>query len=151
MRLTARSSLFSIFLLAAASASANCGSSYCSINTNSEVHFEAPDPGLSVNLRYEFVDLDERRAGKNKVAAQGEPGGHDELETINHNLVLAFDYVFDRHWGFGVQVPYLKRKHAHIPTTPTPMKSPQANSQNGRNGTCRDSAMRVWSAAINLI
>lgn len=114
MGLTARFSLFSIFLLAAASASANCGSSYCSINTNSEVHFDAPDPGLSVNLRYEFVDLDERRAGKNKAAAQGEPGGHDELETINHNLVLGFDYVFDRHWGFGVQVPYLKRKHAHI-------------------------------------
>ena len=94
MGMTARFSLFGIFLLAAASVSANCGSSYCSINTNSEVYFDAPDPGLSVNLRYEFVDLDERRAGKNKAVAQGEPGGHDELETINHNLVLGFDYVF---------------------------------------------------------
>ena len=72
------------------------------------------DPGLSLNLRYEFVDLDELRAGRNKVAAQGEPGGHDELETRNHNLVLAFDYAFDRHWGIGVQIPYLKRYHSHI-------------------------------------
>ena len=107
-------SIFSIFLLAASSASANCGSSYCSINTNSEIQFDALDPGLSLNLRYEFVDLDELRAGRNKAAAQGEPGGHDELETRNHNLVLALDYAFDRHWGIGVQIPYLKRYHSHI-------------------------------------
>ena len=142
--------VFSIFLLAAASASANCGSSYCSINTNSEVHFDAPDPGLSVNLHYEFVDLDERRAGKNKVAAQGEPGAHDELEpltTISSWRSTMYSTVIG---ASACKFP-ISSATMRISITPTPMKSPQANSQNGRNGTCRDSVMRVWSAAINLI
>ncbi|MEO5862432.1 MAG: transporter [Burkholderiales bacterium] len=114
MGLLTRISLFSISALAASNAVANCGSAVCSINTNTEIQYELTEPGFGVNLRYEFVDLDQPREGRNKVGAQGEPGEHDELETINHNLVLGLDYVFNQHWGIGVQIPYLKRKHVHI-------------------------------------
>ncbi len=114
MGLLTRVSLCIVLILAAAGASANCGSAICSINTNTEIQYESIEPGFSVNLRYEFVDLDQPREGTNKVGPQGEPGGHDELETTNHNLILGLDYVFDQHWGIGVQIPYLKRKHAHI-------------------------------------
>lgn len=114
MELLTRVSIFIIFALAALSASANCGSAFCSINTNTEIQYDSMGPGFSVNLRYEFVDLDQPREGTKKVGALGEPGGHDELETAHHNLILGLDYVFDQHWGIGVQIPYLKRKHAHI-------------------------------------
>jgi predicted porin len=113
MEFIARMSIVVISMLAITGASANCGSAFCSINTNAEIQYDS-EPGLSLNLRYEFVDLDQPRQGKDKVGAQGEPGGHDELETTNHNLVLGLDYVFDPNWGVGVQIPYLKRKHAHI-------------------------------------
>ena len=114
MGLLTRVSLFSISALVASSAFANCGSAICSINTNTEIQTDSIEPGLSVALRYEFVDLDQTREGTKKVGAQGEPGGHDELETTNHNLILGLDYAFDQHWGIGVQIPYLKRKHVHI-------------------------------------
>lgn len=114
MGLLIRVNIFAIFALAALSASANCGSAFCSINTNTEIQYDSMGPGFSVNLRYEFVDLDQPREGTKKISAPGEPGDHDELETTNHNLILGLDYVFDQHWGIGVQIPYLKRKHAHI-------------------------------------
>lgn len=100
-------------MFAVTQASANCGSAFCSINTNAEIQYDS-EPGFTLNLRYEFVDLDRPRQGKNKVGAQGVPGGHDELETTNQNLVLGLDYQFDPRWGVSVQLPYLKRKHAHI-------------------------------------
>ena len=110
----ARVSIFVMFSMSAAGVSANCGSAFCSINTNTETQYDTREPGLSVNLRYEFVDLDQPRDGTKKIGVLGEPGSHDELETTNHNLVLGLDYVFDQHWGIGVQIPYLKRRHAHI-------------------------------------
>ena len=109
-----RVSLFCIFVLVASSASANCGSAFCSINTNTEIENGAMKPGLSVNIRYEFVDLDQLREGTKKVGAQGEPGTHDELATTNHRLVLGLDYAFSEQWAIGVQLPYIKRTHAHI-------------------------------------
>jgi hypothetical protein len=114
MGATARISITSILLLATASASANCGSAFCSINSNTETQFDTQNPGIGVNLRYEFVDLDQPREGKNKVGARGEPEEHDELETTNHNLILGFDYGFGDHWAIGVQLPFLKRTHTHI-------------------------------------
>ncbi len=110
----ARISVISILFFATANASANCGSGFCSINTNSETQFDTQVRGFSVNLRYEFVDLDQPREGKNKIAARGEPEVHDEIETTNHNLVLGLEYAFDPHWAIGVQLPFLKRTHTHI-------------------------------------
>jgi hypothetical protein len=109
-----RTSLFLLMLFVSAHASANCGSGFCSINTNSEIQEGPSATGLSLNVRYEYVDLDQPREGTNKVGARGEPGEHDELETTNSNVVLSLDYMFDQHWGIGIQLPYLNRKHAHI-------------------------------------
>jgi Putative MetA-pathway of phenol degradation len=109
-----RVGVFCMSAFAAFDVSANCGSAFCSINTNSEIQHESLEPGLSLNLRYEFVDLDQPREGTKNVGAQGEPGEHDEIETKNHRIVLGLDYVIDKHWGVGVQIPYIKRKHVHI-------------------------------------
>jgi hypothetical protein len=114
MGVRARIGILLMATFTAASAWANCGSGFCSINTNTEIQNDSLAPGFSLNLRYEYVDLDQTREGTNKIGARGEPGGHDELETTNSNLVLGFDYAFDSHWGVGVQLPYLNRKHAHL-------------------------------------
>jgi hypothetical protein len=114
MGLIGRVGLLCVLVFAASGAFANCGSAFCSINTNAEIQSGAMEPGLHLNLRYEFVDLDQPRQGKSKIGAQGEAGEHDEQETSNHNLLLGMDYVLNQHWGIGVQIPFLKRIHAHI-------------------------------------
>ena len=114
MGLYSRVSIICLLAFTASSASANCGSAFCSINTNSEIQSDSAEPGFHLNLRYEFDDLDQPRQGSKKVGVLGEPGGHDELQTTNHNLILGMDYVINQNWGVGVQVPYLKRKHEHI-------------------------------------
>ncbi len=150
MGIVTRVSLFSISALAASSAVANCGSAVCSINTDTEIQYEVIEPGFGVNLRYEFVDLDQPREGTSKVGARGEPGEHDELETTNHNLVLGLDYVIDQHWGVGVQIPYLNRKHSHI-HNPDEDEIARAKNRNGMNGTFPALAMYARSAAISSI
>ncbi len=114
MGLFVRASVICFFALTVSSASANCGSAFCSINTNSEIQSDSAEPGIQLNLRYEFVDLDQPRQRRKKVGAQGVPGGHDELKTTNQNLMFGLDYVINQNWGVGIQVPYLKRKHEHI-------------------------------------
>lgn len=110
-----RISILSILIFfATANASANCGSAFCSINTHSETQFDRQNRGFSMNLRYEFVDLDQPREGKNKIGVRGEPEGHDEIETTNRNLILGLEYAFDQHWAVAVQLPFLKRTHTHI-------------------------------------
>lgn len=112
--MSVRAGLSLLSLLVSANALANCGGGFCSINTNSEIQDTPSAGGLSLNLRYEYVELDQPRDGTNKVGARGEPGEHDELETSNSNVVLSLDYMFDPHWGVGIQLPYLNRKHTHI-------------------------------------
>ena len=104
----------SVVALTISTASANCGSAFCSINTNSELQGSTAEPGFKFNLRYEYVKQDQPRRGTKKVGPQREPDGHDELETINHNIVVGFDYRYNEQWSAGVQLPYLNRRHAHL-------------------------------------
>ncbi|MEO6023194.1 MAG: TonB-dependent receptor [Burkholderiales bacterium] len=114
MRFINRCVALSIAAFSISTASANCGSAFCSINTNSEIQGANTEPGFKFNLRYEFVKQDQPRQGTKKAGPQGGPGGHDELETINHNIVFGFDYRFNEQWSAGVQLPYLTRRHTHL-------------------------------------
>ena len=95
-------------------ASANCGSAFCSINTDSELKSSETTPGLVLSLRYEFVKQDQPRRGTEKVGVLAEPDTHDELQTTNHNIVLGADYRFDERWSVSASLPYIKRNHAHL-------------------------------------
>ena len=103
-----------VFVIASSNAWGNCGSAFCSVNTNTEIADDSVEPGFHANVRYEFVNLDQPRQHSKKVGVQGEPGTHDELETQNQRLIVGVDYAFNERWAIGVQLPYIKRKHAHI-------------------------------------
>ena len=105
---------FSIFMLATPITFANCGAAYCLINTNFESQEPVPESAIKFNLRYEFVKQNQARQGTKQVGIQGVPDTHDELETINHNLVLGLDYQFNDHWSAAAHIPYVKRRHAHL-------------------------------------
>ncbi len=106
--------LASGLLGAAVNAHAGCGSAFCSLNTNWSTQGAWTQPGGRLDLRYEFVDQDQPRAGTDKVSVGQIPAHHDEVRTINRNLIVGFDYTFGPRWGVGINLPVVDRSHQHI-------------------------------------
>ena len=69
------------------SAHATCGLAFCMVNTNWNLQGLAAEPGLRLDLRYEFVDQDQPLSGKRKVGVGEVSRHHDEVRTVNRNLV----------------------------------------------------------------
>jgi hypothetical protein len=103
-----------LLLVAAIDCRAGCGSAFCSLNTNWSTQGAWTEPGGRLDLRYEFIDQDQPRTGTRSVSAGQIPRDHDEVRTINRNLIAGFDYTFDQNWGVGVQLPVMDRSHEHI-------------------------------------
>jgi hypothetical protein len=95
-------------------ASASCGAAFCMVNTNWNIQGFAPEPGLRLDLRFEYIDQDQPRAGSGKVGVGQIPKHHDEVRTINRNYLATLDYTFNADWGVAVTVPYVNRTHDHI-------------------------------------
>jgi hypothetical protein len=102
------------FTLGAGIAKASCGASFCSVNTNWDVLGMAAEPGLRMDLRFEYIDQDQPRSGSDKVAVGEIPQHHDEIRTLNRNLLVGFDYSFDNGRAISIQVPFVHRTHDHI-------------------------------------
>lgn len=96
------------------SSHASCGAGFCTVNSNWDIHGVGTEPGLRLDLRYEYVDQDQPRAGRNKVAIGEVHRHHDEIETINRNLLATFDYSPNETWGVSAQLPLIDRSHSHI-------------------------------------
>jgi hypothetical protein len=106
------------FALAAASgmedAHASCGSAFCMVNTNWNLQGVAVEPGLRLDLRYEYINQDQPMSGSDKVGVGQIPRHHDEVKTINRNYVATLDYTIDDRWGVLATLPVLDRFHVHI-------------------------------------
>jgi hypothetical protein len=96
------------------SAAASCGSAFCTINTSWDAHGAWLEPGARVDLRYEYVRQDQPRSGTRNVSVGEIPREHDEVLTVNRNLVGTLDYTFDQDWGINVLTPIVDRQHDHI-------------------------------------
>ena len=95
-------------------AHASCGATFCSVNTQWETQGAWTEPGLRLNLRYEYTDQDQLRSGADKVEPGGVPGTHDELRTLNRNMQVGVDYAINPAWAISVQVPVVQRDHRHV-------------------------------------
>ena len=105
--------LISLFSLAAP-AHASCGSAFCLINTQWGLQGLWSEPGGRADLRYEFIDQDQPRAGRDAVGVGEIPRHHDEVRTLNRNLIATLDYGFDAAWGVSFALPVVSRDHRHI-------------------------------------
>ncbi len=101
-------------LALAVPARASCGSAFCSINTNWSVQSAPENSGTSIDIRYEYIDQSTVRSRSNKVAVGQIPNHHDEVSTVNHNVVATIDHTFTANWGVTAQVPVATRDHKHI-------------------------------------
>ena len=102
------------FTLVAGIAKASCGAAFCSVNSNWDVLGMAAEPGLRMDLRFEYINQDQPRAGRDKVGVGQIPEDHDEIRTLNRNLLAGFDYALDNARAVSVQLPFVHRSHQHF-------------------------------------
>jgi len=107
-------SVFAAAIAWSTAAGASCGSAFCSVNTNWDLHSASTEPGLRVDLRYEYIDQDQPRHGNDKVGVGQIPRHHDEVYTRNKNWIGSFDYAINADWGITVMAPFVDRNHKHI-------------------------------------
>src|SRR5438045_2605341 len=98
----------------AGNAAASCGSAFCMVNTNWNAQGAWIEPGARLDLRYEYIDQDQPRAGRRAVGVGEIPQHHDEIRTINRNWLGTFDYTFNDKWGVSATLPFGGRDHSHI-------------------------------------
>ncbi|HKA40071.1 MAG TPA: hypothetical protein VKD25_09890 [Burkholderiales bacterium] len=99
---------------AASETRASCGAAFCMVNTSWNVQGAWTEPGARFDLRFEYIDQDQPRAGSDKVAVGQIPQHHDEVRTINRNWLATFDYTFNPQWGVSATLPVVDRSHEHI-------------------------------------
>lgn len=122
---------FALSLLPLA-AQASCGGAFCSISTDWDIQGVASKLGVRLDIRAEYIDLDQLRSGTHKAAAAGEVGEHDEVRTINRNLLATLDWNINADWGMTFKVPFVSRAHNHI-----------FNADDGAGGT--DPEVENWN------
>ena len=109
-RLLAAFAAFAVSL----SAHASCGAAFCMVNTGFSANGVWTEPGTRLDLRYEYIDQDQPLSGKDKVSVGAVPRHHDEVRTLNRNLVGTLDHSFGANWGISLTLPLVDRDHAHI-------------------------------------
>ncbi len=95
-------------------ANAGCGAAFCALNTHWETQGAWSGNGTRLDLRYEYIDLDQPRTGREKISVGEIRRHHDEVRTLNRNLVATLDHALNADWGISLQAPYLQRDHYHI-------------------------------------
>src|SRR5688572_8690690 len=110
LRLLAALAAFAVSLAAHAS----CGAAFCMVNTGWTATGVWTEPGTRLDLRYEYIDQDQPLSGKDKVSVGAVPRHHNEVRTLNRNLIGTLDHSFGANWGVSLTVPLVDRSHQHI-------------------------------------
>lgn len=93
---------------------ASCGATFCTVNSNWTTESALIEPGASLDLRYEYIHQNQPRAGNTNVGVGQIRRHHDEVSTVNRNLLATYSYNFNSAWGLSVMAPIVDRKHLHI-------------------------------------
>ncbi len=93
---------------------AHCGGAFCAMNTNWDIQGVWKKPGVRLDLRAEFIDLDQLRRGNDKTSPGGIVGTHDETRTINRNFTGTLDWSISQDWGLTLRAPLVSRSHQHV-------------------------------------
>jgi hypothetical protein len=106
--------LASLTLFVSGGAAASCGAAFCMVNTGWHTQGAWTEPGARFDLRYEYIDQDQPRAGSRAVGVGEIRQHHDEVRTINRNWLATLDYGLSDEWGVSATLPLIDRDHAHI-------------------------------------
>ena len=95
------------------SAQASCSSAFCSINTSAEAWGELHALQKRLDIRYEFIDQNQQRHGRDEVSRKLNSDGELEERTLNRNLIATLDYPVTARWTWSFQLPLISRGHSH--------------------------------------
>lgn len=96
-------------------AQANCGSSYCSVNSEFETIGQWTEPGLRIGLRYEQVEQKKARRGTTKIGEDDAPDlPHFPTYNKNDNVTATLDYSINNNWGISATLPFVHLTHERL-------------------------------------
>jgi hypothetical protein len=72
------------------------------------------EPGSTLDLRYEYIHQNQPRSGNANIAVGQIPHHHDEVSTVNRNLLATYSHTFNSQWGMSMTAPIVDRDHLHI-------------------------------------
>ena len=93
---------------------ASCGSAFCTVDTNWTAQSALVEAGSSFDLRYEYIDQTQLFSGTDRIAVGQMPRHHDEVSTLNLNLVATYSRNFGDGWGLTLIAPVGQRDHVHL-------------------------------------
>jgi hypothetical protein len=94
--------------------SASCGTAFCTVNSNWTSESAAVEAGSTLDLRVEYIKQNQPRAGNDRIGVGQIRRHHDEVSTVNRNLLATYSHTFNSEWGIVVAAPVIDRKHFHI-------------------------------------
>ncbi|MGA9162989.1 MAG: hypothetical protein WBZ31_00915 [Thiobacillus sp.] len=104
-----------LFLLAGhGAAMASCGSAFCSTNTDWDAQTPWTENATQLDVRMEYINQDQLRAGRDKTTASGVVGEHDEIGTRNRNVIASLSHAVSSSVSLTLSVPVVSRDHSHI-------------------------------------
>lgn len=98
----------------APAAQASCGTAFCAVNTDWASDALGLAEGAVLDVRFEFIDQDQPRTGSRRIGVGEIPHHHDEVRTINRNLLVNYSRSFASGWGYAVALPLVDRDHLHV-------------------------------------
>lgn len=106
--------LFFAGCLAAGGAHASCGAAFCSSSNDWLSLTQDVTAGWRVWIQAEYLKQDQLRAGTRKTSPQQITAHHEEVKTLNRNVLLGLDYGLAPEWSASLALPYSDREHLHI-------------------------------------
>jgi len=94
-----------------------CSSCGCTLGGDWESQGFSAQPGVRVELRYDYLNQSQLRSGTGTVdrGAITLPNEREiEQGTVNRYTTLGIDYTPNADWGVNVQIPYIDRTHGTI-------------------------------------
>jgi len=94
-----------------------CSSCGCTLSSDWASQGYAAAEGLRIDMRFDYFDQDQLRAGTHSVSRSSIEIPTDrevQQSTLNRNYTLSIDYSPNADWGFNLQIPYFNRFHTTI-------------------------------------
>ena len=103
-----------LVLCAPLGAAASCGSAFCMVDTQWSMQGVNVTPGTRFDLHYEYINQDRVQNGRRRIGVGEIPRDHDEVQTVNRNVIGTLDHNFDANWGITATLPIVRRTHFHL-------------------------------------
>jgi hypothetical protein len=105
---------------------AGCGAAFCTVNSNWTSESATTESGSVFDLRYEYINQNQPRASGENVAVGQIPHDHDEVSTVNRNLLATYSHTFGSGFGVSVIAPIVERYHLHIQNNDDGSQTPES-------------------------